>query len=308
MMTKSQLVFKAVDILCYQMQNHVHFPLIEQVQDVAYSPEGGRATSGNLFFEKTRLASGEKLPILVNIHGGGFVMGDKDYRESLCEFYAHNGFFVFDINYRMPPEVVFPVLCNDCIDALNFLPALAEDYPIDLDRIVVSGDSSGGYLTAYVAALAYDEKLREAVGGHELKVKLAAIAPFCGIYDVETLLDGTLPSGLIQDTASMLFGFHVNHGLSNLKDYKYIDYVAPSEYVNENWCPVFIAWSDSDLICVGQGAVMAEKLQKNCKVVGTYHCDGLLNNHCYHLNFHTREAKKCMAAFLRFMHQLKILP
>ena len=109
MMTKSQLVFKAVDILCYQMQNHVHFPLIEQVQDVAYSPEGGRATSGNLFFEKTRLASGEKLPILVNIHGGGFVMGDKDYRESLCEFYAHNGFFVFDINYRMPPEVVFPV-------------------------------------------------------------------------------------------------------------------------------------------------------------------------------------------------------
>ena len=128
------------------------------------------------------------------------------------------------------------------------------------------------------------------------------------IYDVETLLDGTLPSGLIQDTASMLFGFHVNHGLSNLKDYKYIDYVAPSEYVNENWCPVFIAWSDSDLICVGQGAVMAEKLQKNCKVVGTYHCDGLLNNHCYHLNFHTREAKKCMAAFLRFMHQLKILP
>lgn len=301
MLSKSQLVFKAVDILCYQMQNHVHFPLIEQVPNVPYSDQGGRATSGNIFYDKNRMASGVKFPIIVNIHGGGFVMGDKDYRESLCEFYAHNGYFVFDINYRMPPDVVFPVLCNDCIDALNFLPVLAKEYPIDLDKIIVTGDSSGGYLTAYVAALAYDDELRKAVGGHELQVNLAAIAPFCGIYDVQTLTSGTLPPDLIQDTASMLFGYHVDRKLNNLKDYPYIQYVAPIDYVNANWCPVFIAWAEDDLICVGQGAVMEEKLRNTCKTVESYHCGGLLNNHCYHLNFQTLEAKKCMAAFLRFL-------
>lgn len=301
MLSKSQIVFKAIDVVMYDMQNGAHFQNIECVKDVAYSPLGGKATTGDIYYDRNMVQEGRRFPVIVNIHGGGFVMGDKDYRWTLCEYYAHNGYFVYDINYRMPPEVVFPEICNDCVDALNFLPELAKQYPIDLDKIILTGDSSGGYLTTYTAAMAYNDELRKKVGGHKLNVTLAAIAPFCGIYDLQTLLGVWMPFGLIQDTAGMLLGIHVKRDMSNLKDYPLIDYVSPSEFINENWCPVFIAWTDSDLVCVNQGDKMAKRLQQTCKTVETFHCDGLLNNHCYHLNYRTREAKKCMAAFLRFL-------
>ncbi len=305
-MTKAQLAFKAVDVLMYNQQNGMKFPNIVRVRDVAYNPEHGRKTSGDIFYDKNMAASGRKFPVILYIHGGGFVMGDKNYRWTHCEYYAHNGYFVYDINYRMAPEVVFPEICNDCVDALNYLPELAKTYNIDLDKVIVAGDSSGGYLTSYIAALCWDEELRKAVGGHEVKVKPAAIAPFCGIYDVDTLLGVWMPFGLIQDTASLLCGFKINKDMSNVRDYKYIDYISPYSFVNDKWCPVFIAWSDSDLICINQGAKMAEKIMSTCKTVGSYHCGGLLNNHCYHLNYRTDESKKCMAAFIRFMKSIDL--
>lgn len=303
MMTVSQIAFKLVDVLMYDMQNGVKFQNIECIKDVVYREGGTRNNSGDIYFDKNMAANGKKFPVIVNIHGGGFVMGDKDYRWSLCEYYAHNGYFVYDINYRMPPEVVFPEICNDCADAINFLPELAKQYNIDLDKIIVTGDSSGGYLTSYIACMAYNEELREAIGGHELNVKLAAIAPFCGIYDVKTLLDVWMPFDLIQDTASMLLGMRIKHDKSNFGEYKYIDYLSPYDHINDKWCPVFIAWTDSDLVCIKQGEKMAKKLEETCKTVKTYHCDGLLNNHCYHLNYRTKEAKKCMAAFMKFLKE-----
>lgn len=303
MMTISQIAFKLVDILMYNMQNGVKFQNIECIKDIEYRPDGGRTNSGDIYFDKNLAAAGKKFPVILNIHGGGFVMGDKDYRWSLCEYYAHNGYFVYDINYRMPPDVVFPEICNDCVDALNYIEELAKDFNIDLDKIIITGDSSGGYLASYLACIAYNEDLRKAIGGHEIKMKIAALAPFCGIYNVKTLLDVWMPFNLIQDTASMLLGMKIKHDKSNFNDFEYIDYLSPYDHVNENWCPVFIAWTDSDIVCIKQGENMANKIQQTCKTVKTYRCKGLLNNHCYHLNYKTKEAKRCLAAFIRFLKE-----
>lgn len=306
MLRRSQIAFKAIDVLMYHLQNGIKFQNIVRISDVPYTEKGGKANSGDIYFDKNMASSGKKFPIIVNIHGGGFVMGDKDFRWSLCEYYAHNGYFVYNINYRMAPEVSFPEICNDCIAALNFLPTLAEQYNIDLDKIIVTGDSSGGYLAGFVAATAYDDSLREATGCPELTVKLAAIAPFCGIYDVETLLNVYMPFGLIQDTAELMLGFPIKRDLSNIKEYPYYDWVSPYAFVNEKWCPVFVAWTDSDMICINQGAKMADRLRETCQTVGYYSCDGLLNNHCYHLVYRSKEAKKCMAAFMRFLKSIDL--
>lgn len=307
MLSRSQLVFKLIDILGYPLQNGVAFPNIKKIKDVPYVPNGDSLHSGNIYYNPYRVKDGNRLPVILNIHGGGFVMGDKDYRWSLSEFYAHNGLFVYDINYGLSPKAVFPENCNDCVDALNFLIELAKEYPIDLDRVIISGDSSGAYMATYITALAFDDELRKSIGGHEIKIKPAALASFCGIYDVETLLHVPVPFGIIQDTASQLLGMKIKRDMSNLKDAPLIDKISPSQFVNENWCPVFIVWTDSDVICIDQGPAMAKVLKEKCKNVTTFSTDGLLNNHCFHLIYRTKEAKRCMAAFIRFLKENKFI-
>ena len=306
MLSRSQFVFKVIDVVMYNMQNGISFQNIECVKDVIYKPDGGIANSGNIYYDKNMAAAGRKFPVILNIHGGGFVMGDKDFRWSLSEFYAHNGYFVFNINHRLSPEAVFPENCNDCVDALNYLSVLAQDYNIDLDKVIITGDSSGAYLATYVTAMAFDDELREKIGGHEVKIKPAALASFCGIYDMDTVLHRPIPFGIMQDVATQFMGMKVKRDMSNVYDFEFFDYLSPSGFVNEKWCPVFIVWSDEDLICVGQGDVMEKILQEKCPNVGSYHCAGLMNNHCYHLTYRTKPAKKTMAAFLRFMKSIDL--
>ena len=89
----------------------------------------------------------------------------------------------------------------------------------------------------------------------------------------------------------------------NVKALDIYKYLSPSRYINENWCPVFLTWSEEDLLCRKQGELIAD-IFKTCGVkVGTYSAPGLINNHCYHLLLKTKQAKRCMAACVQFLNE-----
>ena len=296
-MNRSQLVFKAIDVFMYAPQNIVGFSKVTRIKDIPYS-RISEDNKGDLYYCKRHIEKGKKLPVILNIHGGGFVMGDKAFRKSYSSYWAHKGYFVYNINYRLSPKVYFPENLNDVVDALNFLPQLAKRFPIDLNKIVVMGDSSGGYCTSYLAALAFNDGLSKKLGVRDVKVKPALIAPFCGIYDIKTLLKNKLPFRLVDVTAQTYLGFKLKKDFSNLSGYKYLNELSPINFVNEKWCPVFITWTDSDMICIKQGDGMYEKLVEKIgkENVGYFRTDGLLNNHCFHLDMTTVESKRCLAA------------
>ena len=223
-------------------------------------------------------------------------MGDKRCRVSISEYYADKGYFVCCINYRMPPEIAFPEYVIDVVNATNFVEVLAGEYNIDLDNVFVTGDSSGGFSAAYLAALKYDDALRQRVGSPEIKVDFKGILLMCGIYDVEVLLKGGRLLGVIPKTAQMIVGdFDLKSDLSNFSEFPYYNEMAPSNFVNDKWCPAFICWADDDLVCQGQGEPMAEKLKAHVPYYDDYHVKGIHNNHCFHLEFgHNKLAKECM--------------
>jgi acetyl esterase/lipase len=121
---KAQLVFKAVDIIGNPLQNNFHFENVLSVRDIAYGSE--KLNKGDLYYIPEILNDGKKHPLVLYYHGGGFVMGDKKCRISISEFYANEGYFVFCVNYRLPPEVDFPAYFEDCIAAANYINILAE--------------------------------------------------------------------------------------------------------------------------------------------------------------------------------------
>ena len=96
-------------------------------------------------------------PALLNIHGGGFVMGSIDLEHGLAVQVARElGAVVVAVEYRLAPEHPFPAGLDDCYAALCWMHDAAATLGIDADRIGVGGQSAGGGLSAATALLARD--------------------------------------------------------------------------------------------------------------------------------------------------------
>jgi len=111
-------------------------------------------------------------PTAIIVHGGGFVRGDKQtYVPPLFEPLTQAGFTWFTINYRLHPQVKFPAPVEDVEAAIAFVKAHAKEYKVDLNRVVLIGESAGGALVSFVGV-----RKRSAI-------KLAAVVPFYGVHD-----------------------------------------------------------------------------------------------------------------------------
>jgi acetyl esterase/lipase len=91
-------------------------------------------------------------PLLIQIHGGGFAMGDKrdGHVQKLLES-LQKGYAFASIQYRLSGEAPFPAAVLDCRMAIRFLRAHAKDYRIDPARIATIGGSAGGNLSALLS-------------------------------------------------------------------------------------------------------------------------------------------------------------
>ena len=100
------------------------------------------------------------LPVIVDIHGGGWMYGDKDSSVLYDEYLASRGFLVFSMSYRLVPEVTALEQLRDVADALCAIRDKLPELPCDPDRIMLTGDSAGGMLAVYSAAMAVSPALR----------------------------------------------------------------------------------------------------------------------------------------------------
>ena len=90
-------------------------------------------------------------PVIVVIHGGGFMMGNAR-SSSLASMFVglDHGYAIASVNYRLSGEATFPAAVNDVRAAVRFLKANAERFELDVRRIAVWGASAGGNLAAMV--------------------------------------------------------------------------------------------------------------------------------------------------------------
>lgn len=122
-------------------------PDLHEVQDMAV---------GALSLRLYRPASG-RLPVVLFLHGGGWVLGDLDSHDALCRHVAAaSGMALLAVDYRLAPEHPFPAAVEDAAAALRWLAESAEALNLDPARIVVMGDSAGGNLAAVLALMARD--------------------------------------------------------------------------------------------------------------------------------------------------------
>ena len=97
-------------------------------------------------------------PVVLNFHGGGFVLGSARQQDWACGIVARElDAVVVSVDYRLAPTHPFPAGVEDCYDALLWTAAHAGDLGGDAARLGVMGDSAGGNLAAVVSIIARDE-------------------------------------------------------------------------------------------------------------------------------------------------------
>lgn len=121
------------------------------------------------------------LPLIIFVHGGAWIAGDKGDVSAIAIFLAEQGFVVINMNYRLLPDFAYPAPMEDIQMVLQWVNRNSEQYRIDVTRIGMSGHSAGGHLIA-LYALTQDKNY--AVGGTTLP-RVYAIAPMAGGFTLE---------------------------------------------------------------------------------------------------------------------------
>jgi acetyl esterase len=185
-------------------------------------------------------------PVLVYIHGGGWVAGSSKSHRKLGFRFAEHGYLVFNVDYRVAPEAAFPTPFDDCVAAVKWAAAEAPKYGGDPSRLAIGGDSAGGNLSAAVAvALADDPSAPE--------VKAALL--IYGVYDM-----GDLPEGETEEqdaVTDMMIDAYVGHDRDNLLRDLRVSPLAGAAKLP----PSYVVVGSADSL-VGQSASLAAALDK----------------------------------------------
>ncbi len=98
-------------------------------------------------------------PVLLWLHGGGYVMGKPEQDDVICAHYARESdIIVVSVDYRYAPKYPFPAGLDDCYAALKWVASHSQQLGGDEKRIAIGGASAGGGLAASLVHLAHDRQ------------------------------------------------------------------------------------------------------------------------------------------------------
>ena len=137
-------------------------------------------------------------PVIVAIHGGAFMMGDKASSEMNAQMSAiARGYAVVSINYRLSGEALWPAQINDAKAAVRFLRANAATYKLDPDNIAAWGGSAGGNIASMLGTTGDVAKVEDmSLGNADQSSRVQAVVDWFGPTDFSAMDAENTASGI----------------------------------------------------------------------------------------------------------------
>ena len=155
-------------------------PFIETISGITYGPN----ERNTLDLYKPRKASDKPMPVMLQIHGGGWTLGYSErqglpLRNKLVEA----GWIFVSINYRLSPKNKFPAHIVDCKQALCWIKENIAEYGGDPNFIMTTGGSAGGHLCALLTLTANQHQATLQPGFETADTTVQGCIPMYGVYD-----------------------------------------------------------------------------------------------------------------------------
>lgn len=139
----------------------------------------------------------EKYPVIVDIHGGGLMYGDKSMNRIYASRLAARGYIVVVINYRLCPDVLYAEQVRDVMASYKWVAENGAQYGCDTSNAYVVGDSAGGQLAFYTSLVNTSEELRALYDVPESGLTFRAAGLISGMYDMKSGINSLLISCML---------------------------------------------------------------------------------------------------------------
>jgi len=202
----------------------------------------------------------DKLPVIVSVHGGGYVYGSKEVYQFYAASLAQKGFAVINYNYRLAPKYKFPAPLEDLNKVLRWMTEHAQDYPVDPEKVFLVGDSAGAQIASQYGVICSNPEYEAVMEIEKPQITLRGLGLCCGLYDLRKKLETEGCRG-------------------NWRDYlgknssKYGEKLDVLEHITEDYPPTYLFSSKGDF------------LLEDCKPMAEYlmskgvHCDYKIYGH-----------------------------
>lgn len=205
-----------------------------QKLDIAYSKEGAAR------------------PLLVWIHGGAYMGGDKAENHAVWAELVKDGYAVATINYRLSGDAKWPAQITDCKAAIRYLRAHAKVYNIAPDRIAAWGSSAGGHLAALVGTSGTAKKLDVGEYLDQSSAVSCAVDMF-GPIDFEKMPQFTSP----ESPEARMWRKATSQALDLARE------ACPITYLSKDTPPILIFHGDADgVVNISQSQLFDAALKK----------------------------------------------
>lgn len=249
-------------------------------RDIKYGPHKMNV----LDVYRPKKADTSTLPVIVSVHGGGWIYGDKNLYQYYCMSLAQRGFVVVNFSYRLSPRHKFPCHLEDTVKVFDWVQTNGEQYGMDTDKIFAVGDSAGGHILSLFCLMCTNP---EYAATYSFKASEGcvpkAVALNCGVYDFELVKNGE------SSTTALMKGVLPKKG-SPEEFYQ----ISPINHVTEHFPPCYIMTANEDFL--REQPESLKKALDEKKVPYQYKLYGDDSNplgHVFHLDMRNETGKLC---------------
>lgn len=275
---------------------------VAKIEDLSYPSEYGNSLMDIYYPASADTARG----LLVWVHGGGFVAGDK---EAIGEFATYisagTGLAVAAINYEKAPALPYPGQVFQLRDAIRFLKDHHQELlPVNFSNLLLGGDSAGGQIAGQFAAVhtnpayAGEMQMQPVVPSKNIKAFIAYSAPVNLQQLTEVQSDSYFMKFFVNTVARAFIG------TKNWKNSPKTAQASIALHVNAGFPPLFI--TDGNVFSFQeQGMALADTLEKLQVPVSTlFYADSDKEiGHEYQFNYTTEEARDCLQKTIAFINE-----
>ena len=165
-----------VDVTGYRKEAHI-----------PYIPDYDPMHMMNLYYPSDWKIEDGTLPVIIYIHGGGYLYGMVDDSERYLGYLASQGFAVMAMNYRLLHYSDMRGIIQEIFTSLHWLAKYGPKRGFDMKKVCVNGDSAGGHLTELVTCIAQQKALQDIYGVEPLPFKISATALSCPCCEMDKL-------------------------------------------------------------------------------------------------------------------------